>query len=188
METSSGRQMISFTKGRGKAYCVWCRLKTRWNPDVIGEIEVEQCMGHPQREHNPHPPNGENERALRWEISLDTEPDLTQVFMFLQTTPREIRHPSFVVVDKWQNLERSWLLRPLPPEQAIHHAQWKNILHWSVSQAFFYHMPDRIRLTRVRPYPEGYQLSFSAFALPPWFHEFLRLSPLLQNWANPSLQ
>lgn len=57
---------------------------------MIGKIEVEQCMVHPQLEHNPLSRSGENERALRWNKSLDTKTGLTQIFMFLQTAP--VRH------------------------------------------------------------------------------------------------
>lgn len=79
--------MISFTEESGKAYRVRCRLKIKWYPDVIGEIEVEQCMGHPQPEHTLLSRRRENKRALRWNKNFPGKIAFTQIFMFLQTAP-----------------------------------------------------------------------------------------------------
>lgn len=80
--------MISFTEESGKAYRVRCRLKIKEYPeDMIGEIEVEQCMVHPQRKHTSLSRRLENVRALRWNKILTAKTAFTQIFMFYRPLP-----------------------------------------------------------------------------------------------------
>ncbi len=159
-DTNSGRQITSFTRGSGNAYRDWWREKIKCKPDAIEEIDVEQCMVHPQRAYNPLSPNQETDRTLRWKECGTTNTRSMRFFIIWQIAP--LRYGT----QRLWSLINNWVWKHLDVKIA-YRARWQFTMPreeipatGQCSGHFLNDMPNGISLKIQKDIPAKDQIQF----------------------------